>query len=315
MGNYAFGVDIGGTAIKIGLFDERGEILDKWSIDTKISEDEQSILRDIFEEILKKLREKGIKKDSVIGVGLGVPGPVLTDGTVNRCVNLKWGRYNVEQTMQSITGFKVKVGNDANVAALGEQWRGGGAGRSSVVMVTLGTGVGGGVILNGDIITGLNGAAGEIGHMHVYDYETEDQCSCGKFGCLEQYTSANGIIRLAKKYMRIHGDAGTKLGKEVPLDSIQIFKSAREGDPTAIGIVNEMFSLLGKSLAAVSCVLDPEAFVIGGGVSKEGRYLIDGIKAAYNKYAFHASRDIEILPAKLGNDAGIYGAARLIFGA
>ena len=311
MKNYLFGVDVGGTMVKLGLFDTEGKLLDKWSIVTELSDDEKSILRDIWAAIEAKMQEKAIAKEDVQGIGMGVPGPVLADGTVNRCVNLNWGRFNVKAALEEISGLPVAVGNDANVAALGEQWMGGGAGHSNVVMVTLGTGVGGGIILDGKIVTGSFGAAGEIGHMHMVDGETK-ACGCGKFGCLEQYTSANGIILLAQEYIAEHGENGTKLGHEVPIDSINIFKAAREGDATANGIIDEMFDLLGRSLAAVSNVIDPEAYVIGGGVSKEGQYLADGIEKAFKKYAFHASEGAKILLAKLGNDAGIYGAARMV---
>ena len=307
---YVFGIDVGGTMVKLGLFTEQGELIEKWSIETQLSDDDESILRDIWAAVSAKMTERGIAAGEVLGLGMGVPGPVLADGTVNKCANLGWGRFNVVEALERISGLHVRCGNDANVAALGEQWRGGGAGLQNIVMVTLGTGVGGGVILDGKILAGVNGAAGEIGHMHMYDDE-EETCGCGGSGCLEQYTSANGIIRLAKRYMKRHGDGGTKLGTEYTLDSIGIFKAARAGDATAQGIIDEMFDLLGKSLAYMSCVIDPEAYVIGGGVSKEGEYLTDGIKAAFDKYAFHASKGTKVLLAKLGNDAGIYGAARM----
>ncbi len=313
MKKYLLGVDVGGTMVKLGIFDLQGKLLEKWSIDTVLSDDELSILRDIWAAASAKMAEKGMSADEFQGIGLGVPGAVLDDGTVNRCVNLGWGRFNVKEALEGISGLPVAVGNDANVAALGEQWMGGGAGHDSIVMVTIGTGVGGGVIYKGKIATGFFGAAGEIGHVHVMDGETRT-CGCGKKGCLEQYTSANGINYLAEKYIAQHGENGTKLGREIPFSSINIFKEARAGDPTAQGIIDQMFDMLGKTLSYVSCVIDPEAFVIGGGVSKEGQYLVDGLEKAFRKYAFHASTEAKILLAKLGNDAGIYGAARIAMG-
>ena len=308
--NYVFGIDVGGTMIKLGLFTQDGELVEKWSIETCLSDDDESILRDIWAAVSQKMEEKQISADQVLVLGMGVPGPVLADGTVNKCVNLGWGRFNAAAALERISGLPVRCGNDANVAALGEQWKGGGAGLSNIVMVTLGTGVGGGIILGGRILGGVNGAAGEIGHIHMYDDE-EESCGCGNKGCLEQFTSANGIILLAKRYMKAHGDVKTALGSEYTLDSIGIFKAAGAVDAAAQGIINEMFDLLGKALSYISCVIDPEAYVIGGGVRKEGEYLTEGIKASYDKYAFHASRGTKVLLAKLGNDAGIYGAARM----
>lgn len=314
MSKYAFGVDIGGTAVKIGLFNMDGELLDKWQIDTEITEDERSILRDINSFIEGVLKDKDISRDQIVGMGLGVPGPILEDGTVNRCVNLNWGRFNIEKTMEDICGFTVKAGNDANVAALGEQWKGGGQGYDSVVLFTLGTGVGGGVVLDGEIVKGVNGSAGEVGHFRAYEDETEDACGCGNYGCLEQYVSAKGITKLARRFMKLNNiDVKDTIFKdEEALTSINIFREARAGDDLALGIVNEMFRLLGKAMATISCVIDPQAFVVGGGVSNEGEYLSDGIKKAYDDYAFHATMDTEIVLAQLGNDAGMYGAVRLI---
>jgi len=198
MKKYSVGVDIGGTTVKIGIFKSEGELLKKWEIPTDKNENGTHILGDIAESIEKVLKEENISKDDVHGIGMGVPGPVKADGTVVKCVNLGWGIFNVEQALESIIGLKVKAANDANIAALGESWQGGGKGYDSMVMVTLGTGVGGGVIIDGKILAGINGAAGEIGHIKVSDEETEE-CGCGKKGCLEQYASATGVVRCAKK--------------------------------------------------------------------------------------------------------------------
>ncbi len=318
MKKYVFGVDIGGTTVKLGLFDGDGLLLEKWEIKTTAVEgDNTAILSDVYAAIKAKMLEKGIENGDVLGIGMGVPGPVLADGTVNRCVNLKWGVFNVVQTMQSISGFKVMAGNDANVAALGEQFKGGGQGYDNVIMTTLGTGVGSGIIVGGKIIPGAFGAAGEVGHMHMIDGEP-DVCGCGKTGCLEQYVSANGVVRLGNRAVAANAASDTpletKLGSELAVNSINIFAQAQKGDAVAVKIAEEYFDILGKALAYMSCVIDPDVFVLGGGVSNVGAYLVEGATKAFKKYCFHASSNAKIMVAKLGNDAGIYGCCKMILG-
>ena len=313
MKKYAFGADIGGTTIKLGLFETLGNLIEVWEIPTRIEENGKYILIDIAESIEEKLEEKKISKLDVEGIGIGVPGPVGRDGNVLKCVNLGWGVFNVEREMTTLTGFKAKAGNDANVAALGEMWQGGGKGYSDIVMVTLGTGVGGGVIIGGKILTGINGAAGEIGHIPMKDDE-EFACGCGNKGCLEQYASANGIVAITKRYLDAHPEAETTLRDMEKITSKEIFDEAKKGDKVSILMVNEVGRMLGKALASVACVINPEAFVIGGGMSKAGDILIDAIKKYYTKYAFHASRETVFKMAELSNSAGIYGAVRLVLG-
>lgn len=195
---YGFGVDIGGTTIKIGLFSVEGDLIEKWEIPTNKTDNGKHILKEIADFIHSTIKEKNIDKTDVLGVGLGVPGPVNKNGVVNGCVNLGWNAFNVEKEFNEISGFSVKVGNDANVAALGEMWQGAGKGYQDVLMVTLGTGVGGGCVLDGKIVSGIHGAGGEIGHMPVKDDEPI-ACNCGNHGCLEQYVSATGIVTQAKK--------------------------------------------------------------------------------------------------------------------
>lgn len=316
MKKYAFGADIGGTTVKLGLFTDDGTLLEKWEIKTTAVEgDNTAILKDVNSAIQAKIAERGIDKADVLGIGMGVPGPVLADGTVNKCVNLKWGVFNVVEAMQSISGFRVKAGNDANVAALGEQFRGGGQGYQNIVMTTLGTGVGSGVIIDGRILSGAFGAAGECGHFAVCDDETET-CGCGKKGCLEQYASATGVVRLGKRAVEANAKAAdplpTQLGDRYAVNSINIFKLAQEGDALALKVAAQYFDLLGKGLSYISCVVDPDAYVLGGGVSNVGQYLVDGVTKAFRKYCFHASTGAKIMVAKLGNDAGIYGCCRLV---
>ncbi len=307
MANYVFGVDIGGTTVKIGLFSTEGELLEKWEITTRTDDGGAYILSDIAASIDNKLTEKGISKDDVKGVGMGVPGPVKEDGTVIKCVNLGWGIFNAADELSELTGLPVKAGNDANMAALGEYWQGGGKDYDNVVMVTLGTGVGGGIILNGKMLAGVNGAGGEIGHMTI-DLNEQDACNCGKKGCLEQYASATGIVRLANRALQAT-DKPSRLREVKYISAKEIFDAAKNGDDLALDLIEEHGRRLGYALANVACVVDPEVFVIGGGVSKAGDILITTTKKYFQEYAFHACRNTEFQLATLGNDAGMYGGA------
>lgn len=307
MAKYVFGVDIGGTTVKIGLFSIEGELLDKWEITTRTDDGGAYILSDIAASIDNKLTEKEITKEDVKGVGMGVPGPVKEDGTVIKCVNLGWGIFNAANELSELTGLPVKVGNDANMAALGEYWQGGGKEYDNVVMVTLGTGVGGGIILNGKMLAGVNGAGGEIGHMTI-DLNEQDACNCGKKGCLEQYASATGIVRLANRALQAT-DKPSRLREVKYISAKEIFDAAKNGDDLALDLIEEHGRRLGYALANVACVVDPEVFVIGGGVSKAGDILITTTKKYFQEYAFHACRNTEFKLATLGNDAGMYGGA------
>lgn len=310
MKKYAFGVDIGGTTIKMGFFETTGTLLEKWEIPTRTEENGVNILPDIAVEIDKKLAEKSIQKADIEGIGVGVPGPVDDDGTVFKCVNLGWGVFNVEIELNRLTELKVKVGNDANVAALGEMWQGGGKGYKNIVMVTLGTGVGGGVIINEKIVCGSNGAGGEIGHINMKENE-KDTCGCGNRGCLEQYASATGIVRTTKKYLEEHPEAETVL-KNDEITAKAIFDAAKADDEVAIKMVDKTAKILGRGLSQIACVVNPQVFVIGGGMSKAGAMLIEKVQGYYQQYAFHAARDTYFKLADLGNDAGIYGGVRMI---
>ncbi|MBQ6888096.1 MAG: ROK family glucokinase [Lachnospiraceae bacterium] len=309
MSQYVFGVDIGGTTVKLGFFEANGNVVDKWEIPTRTENGGEAILPDVAESIQKKMQEKGITKDAVAGVGVGVPGPVDADGVVHVAVNLGWGVFNVSETLSGLLdGMEVKTGNDANVAALGEMWKGGGQGYKNMVAVTLGTGVGGGIIINGEILSGAVGAGGEIGHIHVEDDE-QDICGCKNRGCLEQYASATGVVRLAKR--KLQGDEESVL-RNGELSAKAVFDAVKAGDKVAIWVAQQFGYYLGKGLAAVAGVVNPEAFVIGGGVSKAGEVLFEYIKPYYESYVFHASRNVDFKLATLGNDAGIYGAAKMV---
>jgi len=310
MRNHGFGIDIGGTTIKMGLFKVDGTLIEKWEIDTRKEKNSKYILDDISQEIKNKMKEKGIHRNDVVGVGIGVPGPVSSDGTVLKCVNLGWGIFNVEETLSKMIDLPVRAGNDANVAALGEMWQGGGKGYKNVVMVTLGTGVGGGIIIDGNVISGTNGAGGEIGHIKVVKNETET-CGCGKTGCLEQYASATGIVKESEKLLK-DDNSPSVLRSINEITAKDIFDAAKEGDKLSNKLVEELGERLGGALANISCVCDPEVFVIGGGVSKAGMILINVIRKYFIEKAFHACEGTKFELAKLGNDAGIYGGVKLV---
>ena len=306
---YCMGVDVGGTSVKLGLFETEGKLLDKWEIPTRKENHGEQILPDVAASILGKLEEKKIQREAVAGVGMGIPAPVDSEGVVQQTANVGWGYKEVTRELSELLdGMRVEAGNDANVAAMGEMWLGAGRGEKNLVMVTLGTGVGGGVIVDGHMIVGHHGAGGEIGHICV-NREEEDSCGCGLHGCLEQYASATGIAKLARKALSgeheetvLHGEPSAK----------DVFDAVKAGDALATRIADEFGRYLGGALASIAVVADPAVFVIGGGVSKAGPVLIPFVEKAFREKAFFANKDTKIVLAELGNDAGICGAARLI---
>ena len=310
MGKLCFGVDLGGTTVKMGLFTDGGLRLQDWEIPTRKEEKGAYILDDIAASINEKIEKEALDTDDIIGVGIGVPGPVTPSGIVKGCVNIGWGDTPVEESLKDKTGFNVKAGNDANVAALGELWQGGGKGNQSLVMVTLGTGVGGGIVLDGKIVTGTHGAAGEIGHMSVVYDETET-CNCGKVGCLEQVASATGIVKEAKRFLS-KDNAPSSLRDFKDFTAKDVFDEAKKGDVVALKTVDRLGEYLGIALGHISCIIDPDVFIIGGGVSRAGDFLIDAIQKHYVEKAYPQCKKTPIRLATLGNSAGIYGAARLV---
>lgn len=310
MAEYVFGVDVGGTTVKLGLFDINGTVQDKWEIPTRTENGGVNILPDIAQSIRDKMSEKNIVKENVAGVGVGAPGPVDGDGIIHKAVNLGWDEMNLKKELTALLdGMRVEGGNDANVAALGEMWKGGGQGYKNLVAVTLGTGVGGGIIINGKIMTGATGSGGEIGHIHVEDDETE-ACGCGNYGCLEEYASATGITRLANRKLKASEKDSVLRQGEVSAKTV--FDAVKAGDELAIEIAKQFGDYLGKGLAVVAGVINPEIFVIGGGVSKAGEVLFDYIRPAFDRTVFHGCKDTRFALATLGNDAGIYGAAKMV---
>ena len=308
MKKYVFGVDVGGTTVKMGLFNVDGEVLDKWEIKTRTENGGEAILPDIAAAANAKMEEKGIAKEEVAGLGIGIPGPIDEEGVVPHTANLGWGYKEVSKELSELTGLPCKGGNDANVAALGEMWKGGAAGYKNVVMVTLGTGVGGGIIIGGKILTGSNGAGGEIGHLHVDD-NIPGQCGCGNKGCLEQVASATGITNLANQALAA-SDKPSML-REGEVSAKTVFDAVKAGDELAKEVAERFGKYLGTALANITAVTDPQAIVIGGGVSKAGPILLEYVEKYYQQYCFKSCKNVKFALATLGNDAGIYGCAKL----
>ena len=309
MKKYCFGADIGGTSIKLGLFDADGIVLEKWEIPTHTENEGAAILPDLAHAVLDKIEERKLKREEIAGIGLAVPGPVAADGSVPHTANVGWGYKAVTKELGELTGLTCKAGNDANVAALGEMWLGGGKGHRDVLMLTLGTGVGGGIVIDGRILVGAHGAGGEIGHIHVKDGE-QGHCGCGNQGCLEQYASATGIARLEREWLEKSDEPSVLRDREISAKSV--FDAVKEGDALAKQIAEDFGACLGKAIAMMTAVLDPEVIVIGGGVSKAGTVLLDYVRKYYQPVAYKSTRDTEFVLAQLGNDAGIYGCAKLI---
>ena len=309
MARYVFGADVGGTTVKIGLLTETGEKVDFWEIPTRTEDHGINIIPDIAESIRAKMKEKNIEDTQVVGAGVGVPGAVNSDGMCHQAVNLGWEKVNVVNELHSKLKLPVKAGNDANVAALGEAWKGGGQGYPNMLLVTLGTGVGGGIIVDGKILNGAKGSGGEIGHLHLVDDEPET-CGCGNHGCFEMYASATGAVRLAKRLLASTTEDSVLRGKD--FECRDIFDAAKSGDALAKKAAEQYGYYLGKGIAAVASVTNPEIIVLGGGVSKAGDMLFDLLKPSFEEYVFPGCKDAKFALAKLGNDAGVYGAAKLV---
>lgn len=308
---YCFGIDIGGTTVKIGLVSEKGEILTRWEIPTRKDSEPTGLLEDVKASLEGCMAERKIEKKDILGIGMDAPGPVTEDGVLQNAVNIGWGAVPLGKEAERIIGVSpVRIGNDARVAALGEAVYGAGRGAKSMLMVTLGTGVGGGVVLDGKILMGSSGVAGEIGHMTIDPYE-EEPCSCGKKGCLEQYASATGMVRVARKFLEEKTDSSI-LRQWENLTAKDLWDGAKDGDALANEIVDFVCDRLGAAIANAIYLVDTEKIVIGGGVCAAGRFLLDKVEKAYQEKVFSHSRKKKFALAELGNDAGIQGAAALI---
>jgi glucokinase len=308
---HIIGIDLGGTTAKLGLFTQNGTLLEKWGVPTDTSSRGKNILLNLAASIQEQMRLRQLQKNNILGVGLGIPGVVMNKRNVGTSANLNgWGGFDVAEEFARLCGIPVKVINDANAATLGELWQGSAKGAQNMFLVTLGTGVGGGLVINGHIIEGSHGIGGEIGHINVNANETRI-CGCGNKGCLEQYASATGIANSAKALMD-STDIPSSLRQYDEVTAKHVFEYAQKGDVLAIQLANKFALELGRALSIVSNICDPEVIVIGGGVSAAGLYLLDAVKNVFEQYVLHAARSTVFKLATLGNDAGIYGAARLM---
>ena len=310
---YGFGVDLGGTTVKIAYFDETGNMLDKWEIPTVTDDGGSQILPDIAASIAQYRTVKGIAEADLLGIGIGVPGPVDSKGNINRCVNLGWGVFNITKTLSDLTGLPVAAGNDANVAALGEFWKGGGKGCRNMVFVTLGTGVGGGIVINGAIWDGFNGFAAEIGHMIISRGGRE--CACGKRGCLEAYCSATALIKETKRIMSLYPDSLMWQKAGGKLDGVSgktAFEAAREDDFAARLVIEDYIDALAVGVSNIVNIFQPHVVCIGGGISREGDNLMKPLHDRVERMSFGLKQGrARVEAAKFRNDAGIIGAALL----
>lgn len=311
MSKYMIGMDIGGTSIKLGLFTAEGELLHKWNIPTRTEDNGFFILPDSWASIKEILELKNITTDEILGIGAGIPGFVSSkEGVVHYGTNIGWRNKQFTKELKELSGLPVFIENDANMAVLGENWLGAGNGGKHVLAVTLGTGVGAGIIANGAILTGINGMAGELGHILIE--ENGAPCNCGKRGCLETIASATGIVRLAKEISTKQPESAlTGMYKETKhVTAKDVFQLAEKGDTAAKEIVTKVAAVLGKTFADLGVILNPEKILIGGGVSQAGESFINQIRAHFEDYALpRVKANCEIEQAILGNDAGIIGAA------
>lgn len=316
MAKKLLGIDLGGTTVKFGILTETGEVQQKWAIETNILEDGKYIVPDIVASIKHRLELYGLTSEDFIGIGMGSPGAVDREAkTVTGAFNLNWAEtQEVGSVIEAETGISFAIDNDANVAALGERWVGAGANNPDVVFVTLGTGVGGGVIADGNLIHGVAGAGGEIGHM-IVEPENGFACTCGNHGCLETVASATGVVRVARLLAESYqGDSQVKAAIDSGdnVTSKDIFEAAQSGDVFANSVVDKVCHYLGLAVANISNLLNPDSVVIGGGVSAAGEFLRSRVEDNFKKYTFPQVRQsTKIKLAELGNDAGIIGAASL----
>ncbi|GAE24679.1 glucokinase [Halalkalibacter wakoensis JCM 9140] len=309
------GVDVGGTTVKMAFFTQTGEMIAKWEIDTVTKENGKHIPRDISDSIQRKLEELKQLKDNVIGIGIGAPGPVnFENGAIEVAVNLGWEDFPLKEMLEKESGLPVVVDNDANLAALGEMWTGAGEGANDLIFVTLGTGVGGGVIVNGKIVHGKNGAGGEIGHVTSV-IEGGAACNCGKNGCLETIASATGIVRLANEQLQTKQVESSMRDYYLEHNTVTaklVLDAFKENDPIAKQVIEYVSLHLGLALANLANGLNPEKVVIGGGVSRAGIALLEPIQEQFSRFAFPKVLEAaELTIASLGNDAGVVGGAWL----
>lgn len=310
---YVFGIDVGGTSVKYGIFQEDGRFLERRAHKTKKDEGYEALMVEISKHIKEFCKDYKLNPNQVIGIGMGLPGPVKDFSTITAGVNIVLEKdFNAAKSLEEKTGFPVIVSNDANVAALGEQWQGVGAGRDSLVLITLGTGVGGGIVVDGKILTGANGASGEIGHMPILDKPSDRTCGCGKKTCLELVCSATAIKATVDQTLAASDVPSTLRNYNGHYDTRAVFMAAENGDRVAEEIVDFTGYYLGKACAIIAIILDPEIIAIGGGVSNGGKLLLKSTRESYKAHVFRVMEDTPIVLASLANNAGIYGAAKMM---
>lgn len=306
----AFGVDIGGTNIKIGLVSAGGTLQKRWEMPTDTRDSGRFILRDIAGILREILSHEGIPAGDMAGIGLAIPGPVERSGIVNHCLNLGWARVNASKELRELTGLPVLTGNDGAMAAWGEMWQGAAKAAETFVMLTLGTGVGGGIVINRRPLAGHDGSAGEVGHILINSDE-ERACVCGNRGCMEQYGSARALETAAADCIARNPDAETTL-KRGSLSAKDVMAAAMQGDALAGRLVDTLCEALGKGTGILGTIVNPELFIIGGGLAQAGPFLLGKIREAYRRYAFHSARQTPFALARLGKDAAVYGCARAV---
>ena len=309
---WIIGIDLGGTSTKLGLFDQNGTLVEKWQLPTERSDHGKRILPNLAYSSKQALERHKIIREEVIGIGLGVPGAVRGQSYVAPCINLdQWGGFDAAEAFSHLCGgLPVRLVNDANAAALGEIWQGSAKDVKNMLFVTLGTGVGSGVVINGRVVEGAHGVGGEIGHIKLQEQENRT-CGCGKHGCLEQYASATGLVCAAHRKLE-SSDEPSLLRQKSVFSAKEVFDAAKAGDSLAEKLILRSADELGRALASVSCVIDPEVIVLGGGVSMAGQPLLEAVKRSFRRYAFPAAEETCFRLALLDNDAGIYGAAKLM---
>ncbi|KAF1304254.1 MULTISPECIES: ROK family glucokinase [Enterococcus] len=309
------GIDLGGTTVKFAIMTVDGDIQQKWSIETNILDDGSHIVPDIIESINHHLNLYDMKADDFLGIGMGTPGSVDREkGTVVGAYNLNWTTIQpVRQQIEEGTGIRFTLDNDANVAALGERWKGAGENNPDVVFITLGTGVGGGIIAEGKLLHGVAGCAGEVGHITVDPHGFE--CTCGKRGCLETVSSATGVVRVARHLAEEYaGDSELKkrLDDGQDISSKDVFESAEKDDPFALMVVDKVCFYLGLACGNLGNTLNPSSVVLGGGVSAAGEFLRSRVENYFKEFTFPQVRNsTQIKLAELGNEAGVIGAGSL----
>lgn len=308
---YGFGVDIFGTNTKIGFFDETGNLVEKWKMVTPMIHGGSMILPAVANEIDAYMKRKELNEDDIIGIGVGVPGPVNSNGVVNKCVNFGWGVFNIDRALSGLTGLPVKSGNIANLSALGECWKGNGT--DNMVLIAMNTGLGGAVVCEGKVIHGVSGGGGEFGHMIVNRQETE-QCTCGRRGCVEQYCSPTGILRVARRQLTASRTPSSLRVKPI-FDYNEVLDAASFGDKVAKEAMKQVYDYAGQFLANVCCVTNPDTVLLGGEFCRIGQTALEGISRKFHKYIFHANENVHFDFASLGTDACIYGAFKLVLDA